>query len=143
MKKIDQADTNFSRMIWIGVGLALSTAVVYTLIAQRVLAVGNPQVADDGGAIVYVAAASYFIGGLLILARNRWLWAVGIVMNGLVMLFYFQLYAARPEVLLSPGGLISKTAQVLLEIVLLYLILTGWQRIPGRGFKQTSGSSRA
>ncbi|MFO7539453.1 MAG: hypothetical protein R6X32_15540 [Chloroflexota bacterium] len=33
-----------------------------------------------------------------------------------------------PAVLLSPGGIISKGAQILLEVGLIYLIVTDWLR---------------
>ena len=111
-----------SRALWLAVGLALLAALAYVLIAAGLLAVGDLRLAEEGGAIVNVAAASYLIGGLLILSRRRWLWAVGAVVNALVILFFFQLYLERPAVLLSPGGVISKAAQVLLEGALLCLI---------------------
>jgi hypothetical protein len=65
--------TNSSRFTWLAVGLALFTALTYILIASNIFSVGNPQVARDGGAIIYVAAGCYLFGGLLILLRNRWL----------------------------------------------------------------------
>jgi hypothetical protein len=113
-------------VLWLAVGLALAVAFTYLLMAWRVLGVGDLQVAEDGGAIVYVAAASYLIGGLLILTRRRWLWIAGAVVNALVILFFLNLYKERPEVLFSPGGLASKMAQLLLEATLIYLIVSGW-----------------
>jgi hypothetical protein len=76
--------------------------------------------------IIYVAAGSYLVGGLLILLRRRWLWVMGAVINALVILFFFSIYQERPAVLLSPGGIISKAAQILLEVGLIYLIVTDW-----------------
>jgi hypothetical protein len=64
----------------------------------------------------------------LILARRRWLWIVGAVINALVILFFINLYQDRPEVLFSPGGLVSKAAQLSLEVVLIYLIVADWLR---------------
>jgi hypothetical protein len=58
------------------------------MIAAGWLAVGDVVPAQDGGIINDVAAGSYLLGGLLILARRRWLWVFGAVMNALVMLFY-------------------------------------------------------
>jgi hypothetical protein len=68
------------------------------------------------------------IGGLLILLRRRWLWIIGAVINALVILFFVQLYQNRSVVLFSPGGLVSKAAQLLLEATLLYLIAASWLR---------------
>jgi hypothetical protein len=101
-------------------------ALVYGLIAVGILPVGDLQLAEEGGAIIFVAAGCYLLGGLLILSRRRWLWIIGAVMNALVILFFFRMYPDRPSVMFSPGGVISKAVQILLEIALIYLIVTGW-----------------
>ena len=53
---------------------------------------------------------------------------MGAVINALVILFFFSMYQERPAVLLSPGGIVSKAAQILLEVGLIYLIVTDWLR---------------
>ena len=68
--------------LWLALVLAIGTALTYVLIAAGALGVGDPQVAAAGGAIIYIAAGSYLLGGLLILAHRRWLWIVA----GLVFL---------------------------------------------------------
>ena len=113
---------NSGRSLWLGVGLALITALVYVLVGLGVLAVGDAASAEDGVNMAYVAAGCYFLGGLLIVLRRRGLWILGLVMNTLVMLFFFQMYQARPAVIFSPGGLATKIAQLLLEVTLIYLI---------------------
>lgn len=112
----------------IALGLALITALTYLLIAFNVLGVGDPQVARDGGAIIYVAAGCYLLGGLLILLRNRWLLIFGAYINVLIILSFFSTYRTRPDVLLSPGGLTSKITQILLEIALLFTLISNWKR---------------
>jgi hypothetical protein len=74
------------------------------------LGVGDLQTAE-GPAIALVAAGCYLMGGLMILLHRRWLWIVGAVINALVIMF-------------SAGGLTTKAAQLLLEVCLLYLIIT-------------------
>lgn len=108
---------------WIGLGLAAATAGAYLLIAAHILGAGSLVVDQEGGVIVYVAAGAYLLGGLLILPRLRWLLALGLLVNALVVAFFFMMYQARPDVLLSPAGLISKTTQVLLEAALLALLI--------------------
>lgn len=120
--------TNSSRFTWLAVGLALFTALTYLLIASNVLGVGDPQVARDGGLIIYVAAGCYLIGGLLILLRNRWLLIFGMFINFMVILFFFSMYQSRPEVMFSPGGIVSKLAEILLEISLLFVLVTNWKK---------------
>ena len=122
-----QTSTN-KNITLVAVALALLTALVYILIAQRVLGVGDLSVAKDGGAIIYVAAGCYLVGGLLILLRNRWLLLFGAFINALVIFFFFSMYQARLEVILSPGGLISKLSQILLEILLVLALVANWKR---------------
>jgi hypothetical protein len=128
MITVQSTQTSYIRMMWLAVALAVSVALAYVMIASGVLAVGDLRPAEDGGAIVYVAAGSYLLGGLLILTRRRWLWIIGAMVNALVILFFVQMYLERPAVLFSPGGLASKAAQLLLEAVLIYLIVADWLR---------------
>ncbi|MEZ4669293.1 MAG: hypothetical protein R3E39_15415 [Anaerolineae bacterium] len=116
------------RVLWLAVILALAAALAYILIALKVLAVGDLQTTEGPPAIVLVAAGSYVVGGLLIVAGRRWLWILGAIINALVILFFFRMYQDRPSVMFSPGGLISKAAQLLLEASLIYLIVVSWWR---------------
>lgn len=126
MSAIPSAKENHVRILWSAAGLALFTAVSYVLIALHILGVGDLQVEKDGGAIVYVAAGCYLLGGLLILLRNHWLLLFGAFINAMVILFFFRLYQDRPAVMFSPGGLITKIPQLLLEVTLIYLVMTDW-----------------
>ncbi len=114
--------------VWLATGLALCAALAYLLIAWKVLAVGDLNMTEAPPAIVYVAAGCYVLGGLLILLRNRVLLIFGVLINAAVILFFYNLYQNRPIVMFSPGGVITKAAQIVLEGVLLYLIITGWKR---------------
>ncbi len=116
------------RAIWAAVALALLAALGYVLINAGMLAVGDVPREEGATAIAYVAAGCYLLGGLLISLRRRWLWIFGLVMNTLVLLFFFQMYQNRPVVIFSPGGLATKIAQLLLEVSLIYLIITDWRR---------------
>ena len=116
------------RVLWLDVALAEVAALAYVLIGLGALAVGDLAAAEAPAAIVYVAASCYCLGGLLILARRRWLWAVGVAINALVILFFALAYQDRPAVLFSPGGVVTKAAQLLLEAGLLYLIVDDWRR---------------
>ena len=104
--------------------LALLAALVYFLMGAGVLQPGDLQADDAPAGIAYFAGACYVVGGLLILARKRWLWVIGAVINALVIVMFITAYAARPGVLFSVPGLATKAAQILLEIGLIYLIVT-------------------
>jgi hypothetical protein len=128
MIAVDKRTAYRIRILWLAVALAAVVAASYILIGLHLLAVGDLQTADRPATIIYVAAGSYLLGGLLILLRRRWLWIVGAVINALVMLVFVSAYLERPAVLFSPGGLLSKAAQLLLEAGLIYLIVTDWRR---------------
>ena len=128
MIAVKQGYTTRVRAIWLAVALAVLAAISYVLIGLHLLGVGDLQTAEAPATIIYVAAGSYLLGGLLILLRRRWLWIVGAVINALVILFFVMAYQDRPAVLLSPGGLASKAAQLLLEASLVYLIVMDWRR---------------
>ena len=123
---VQQTNTHRVRVMWLAVALALIAALSYMMIQLGLLGVGDLQLTEGPPAIVYMAAGSYLLGGLLILVRRRWLWIVGAVMNALVILFFVMAYQHRPAVMFSPGGLATKAAQLLLEVSLLYLIMAGW-----------------
>jgi hypothetical protein len=120
--------TNRNRILWIAVALALLTALSYILIQFNVLGVGDLQMGEKPAGIIYVAAGCYFLGGLLILLRNRWLLLFGAFINAMVMFFFFKMYQNRPAVMFSPGGLVSKIAQLLLEFALFYVIAVNWKK---------------
>ena len=104
--------------------LALLAALIYFLMGAGVLQPGDLQADDAPAGIAYFAGACYVVGGLLILARKRWLWVIGAVINALVIVMFIAAYTARPAVLFSVPGLATKAAQILLEIGLIYLIVT-------------------
>jgi hypothetical protein len=108
--------------------LAFIAGIFYILLASHVLTV---PLNDEGKyqTIVYVAGGCYILGGLLVLAKKRWLWIFGLVMNTLVMAFFFTRYFNNPAVYVSLPGLGTKIPQILLEAGLIYLIAT-YNRIP-------------
>src|SRR5947209_19638750 len=107
MKIVQQIQTNRWRVIWLAVALALMAAFSYLMIQLGVLSVGDLKPSEQPPVIVLVAAGCYVLGGLLILARRRWLWIVGAVINALVILFFAMAYIHRPAVMFSAGGLVT------------------------------------
>lgn len=120
--------TNNIRVMWTAVALALIASLSYVLMALNVLGVGDLQMDEKPAVIIYIAAGCYLLGGLLILTRNRWLLLFGAFINAMVVLFFFNLYQNRPAVIFSLGGLISKIAQILLEVGLIYVIVVFWKK---------------
>jgi len=117
-----------TRIMWAAVALALTAALSYVLMALNVLGVGGLQVGEKPINIIFVAAGCYTLGGFLILTRNRWLLLFGAFINAMVVLFFYNMYQNRPAVMLSPGGLVSKITQILLEIALIYVIVVFWKK---------------
>ena len=128
MNAIQPTNQNHTRGMWVAVSLAFIIALAYVLMALNVLGVGDLQMDEKPAAIIYVAAGCYLLGGLLIFLRNRWLLLFGTFINAMVILFFFNLYQERPTVMFSPGGLVSKIAQILLEAALIYFIVTNWRK---------------
>jgi len=122
MNAFQSTDNNHVRVMWLAVALALLAALAYMMIAWDFLSIGDLQTAKAGVVIIYVSAGSYLLGGLLIPLRQRWLWTIGAVINALVILFFINQYQERPAVMFSPGGVATKVAQLLLEVMLIYLI---------------------
>jgi len=123
---------NQARILRVAVALALITALSYVFIALNILGVGDLLMSEKPAGIIYVAAGCYLLGGLLILLHNRWLLLFGAFINAMVILFFFNMYQSRPAVMFSPGGLVSKTAQILLEVALIYVITQIWRKPPDR-----------
>ena len=113
--------------MWTAVGLASLAALSYILMELNLLGVGDLKADEKPAGIIYVAVGCYLLGGLLILLRKRGLLIFGAVINAMVMFFFFAAYQNRPAVMFSAGGLVSKIAQILLEIALLYLIFAKMQ----------------
>ncbi|TVR94661.1 MAG: hypothetical protein EA416_03140 [Trueperaceae bacterium] len=99
------------------------TAAGYLLLAAGWLGTGGYQSEPGSEGIVIAAAVVYALGGALMLLRRRWLWVTGATFNALVMLMFFAAYASDPSVLLSSGGLVTKAAQLALQVTLLVLIV--------------------
>jgi hypothetical protein len=129
-------------MMWLAAGLAFAAAFCYLMIPPGFLEVGDLSPREQPLAIVLVAAGGYMLGGLLILLRWRWLWVVGAMINGLVILIFLLAYFSRPLVLISPGGLFTKLAEILLEVSLLYLIFTTSGHRSSRQHEPIEGRSR-
>jgi hypothetical protein len=115
-------NTNYTRFMWTAVALAFFAAIFYILMEFNILGVGDLRADEKPAGIIYIAAGCYIFGGLFILLRKRGLLIFGAVINAMVIFFFFAAYQNRPTVMFSAGGLVSKTAQILLEIALLYLI---------------------
>lgn len=128
MNAIQPTNQNHTRVMWVAVSLAFITALAYVLMALNVLGVGDLQMDEKPAAIIYIAAGCYLLGGLLIFLRNRWILLFGTFINAMVIIFFFNLYQERPTVMFSPGGLVSKIAQILLEAALIYFIVTNWRK---------------
>lgn len=124
----EHSDSHYVHIMWAAVALAMGTALAYVLIALNLLGVGDLKMDEKPATIIYVAAGCYLLGGLLILLRNRPLLLFGAFINAMVLLFFFNLYKDRPAVIFSPGGLISKIAQLLLEVALIYVIVAIWRK---------------
>ena len=128
MNTLQGSNPTHTRILWTAIALALTASLSYVLMGLNILGVGDLQMDEKPAVIIYVAAGCYLLGGLLILLRNRWLLLFGAFINAMVILFFFNMYQNRPAVMFSPGGLVSKIAQILLEAALFYVIVVFWKK---------------
>ena len=103
--------------------LALISALLYVFLILGILTAGELAADQEVPTGFYIVPASYVIGGLLIFLKKPWLWMAGAVLNAIPIVVFYAAYAGRPDIMLSAPGLISKIAQVMLEIGLVYLIV--------------------
>ena len=111
--------TNGFWIPWIGLALSLIAASVYFIIASpaRPADYKSPPIP-----VLVIAGLAYLIGGMLILLGDRRLLIFGAIVNPLVMAAYAV--AARTGHATVDGlSLTSKAAQVVLEVLLLWLIV--------------------
>jgi hypothetical protein len=102
---------------------AFIAAAVYALVGTNVIPLPRLGAEEAPVAIFYMAAGCYLVGGLLVLWRRRWLWAVGLAANTWVIFIFFLAYHHEPHMMVSAAGLATKIAQVLLEFGLIYLVV--------------------
>ncbi len=102
--------------------LALAAGVFYVLMGVGVMTVPALSAEEAPPAIAYIAAGCYVVGGLFVLVRKRWLRALGLAANTLVIVIFFVMYNQKPDIMFSLPGLTTKIAEVLLEVGLLYLV---------------------
>ncbi len=113
------------RVLIIGcTALAGLAALVYFLTGAGILQPGNLTPEEAPAAMGYASGIGYLIGGFLILLRKRWVWIIGGILNMMVIAMFFKLYSQRPDVLLSLPGVMTKSAQIVLEVGLISLIIT-------------------
>src|ERR687894_1799892 len=111
--------TNGSWIPWVGLALSLIAASVYFIIASpaRPADYKSPPIP-----VLVVAGLAYLIGGMLILLGDRRLLIFGAIVNVVVMTAFAV--AARMGYATVDGlSLTSKVAQVMLEVLLLWLIV--------------------
>ena len=110
--------------------LASFAAIIYVLLGTGILSIPKIGTSQAPRAIFYIAAACYLGGGLLVLKGTRWLWIVGLVANAWVIAIFFVAYRHEPTMMLSSAGVATKTAQVLLEAGLIYLVASRRPKTP-------------
>jgi len=104
--------------------LALIAVVAYVLMGIGVIQPGDLQTDDTMPTFYYIIPVGYLIIGVLVLLKKRWLWITLAAFNAFTIVVFYAMYAGQPDVMFSAPGLITKIAQILLEIGLIYLIIT-------------------
>ncbi len=103
--------------------LALIAVVGYVLMGIGVIKPGNLMETEEMPAFFYIIPAGYAIIGFLVLLKKRRVWIILAAVNAFTIVVFYAKYATQSDVLFSAPGLITKIAQILLEIGLIYLIM--------------------
>jgi hypothetical protein len=112
--------------VWYSTLLSLISAVIYILAGAGIISIGLVEEGEAPPFIMYVAGVFYVIFGVLVRINKRWVRLSLAVINGLIILIFYQMWWGNTDVLMSPGGLGTKIAQFLLETGLIYLIIKTW-----------------
>src|SRR4030042_1734054 len=104
--------------------LAFIAALIYILMARGIMHAGDLVGGEGLPAYFYIVPGGYVLGGLLILLKKRWLWITGAVINGFGVTMFYIAYANQVGIMFSAAGLITKVTQIIMEIGLIYLIVT-------------------
>lgn len=111
-------------VIWYSIATSLTAAIIYILAGAGIIYAGDVIETNEAPPFIFfVAGAFYILIGYLVNIEKRWLRITLAIINGLVILIFFQMWATRPDVLTSAAGLGTKIPQFLLEIGLIYLLI--------------------
>ncbi len=104
--------------------LALIAALAYALMGIGVIQPGD--LVADGETMppfYYIIPVGYVVMGFLVLLKKRWLWIALAAINAFTILVFYGTYIGQPDVMFSAPGLITKIAQIIMEVGLIYLIV--------------------
>ena len=115
---------------WYSTATSLVTAILYILAGTGIIYAGDIRETGEAPQFIFFLAGSFYIFvGYLVRQERRWLRITLTIINGLIIVIFFQMWAGRPDVLTSTAGLGTKIAQFLLEMGLVYLILNTRRRM--------------
>jgi hypothetical protein len=119
------------KIVWVCLVLALAAALGYFLMGAGVIQAGDPQLTDAASGsdapwgFDWITGGFYVIAGLAFLLKKRWITIALAVINIFPIAVFYFMWAGRPDVMWSAPGLITKIAQILLEMGLIYLLVSG------------------
>lgn len=115
---------------WVCLVLALVAALGYFLMGAGIIQAGDPVLNDASSSDTtapwgfdWIAGGFYVIAGLALLLKKRWVPVTLAVINIIPIAGFYFMWADRPDVLWSAPGLITKVAQILLELGLVFYLI--------------------
>lgn len=108
---------------WLAVGLSGLTAVLYLLIGLNVVSLGEISAEEQRG--FGLAAATAFAAGTMAILfwDRRWVWIVGAIGLGMIIVLYFTVASQRvPR--FETWGILIRVVQFPLLASLIYLAVT-------------------
>jgi len=109
---------------WYCTVASLVASIVYILAGADLIYYGELGAHGESPPFIFFAAGAFYIlVGYLVRLDRRWLRITLMIINALIMLIFFQMWAGRPDILTSAAGLGTKIAQFLLETGIVFLVV--------------------
>ena len=103
--------------------LALIAAIGYFLMGAGVIHAADLTLKDAPPAFAWIAGVFYLAAGTVLFLNKRWVPVALVIINVFPVLIFYVMWRSRWDVMFSAPGLITKIAQILLEIGLIFVLV--------------------
>ena len=111
------------KLLWACSALAFAATVGYFLMGAGVIHAAGLTLKDAPPAFAWTAGVFYLAAGILLFLKKRWIPTALVIINIFPVLIFYVMWRGRSDVMLSAPGLITKIAQILLEIGLIFALV--------------------
>ncbi len=110
-------------LLWVCTVLAFIASIGYFLMGAGVIHAADLTQKDAPPPFAWIAGAFYLAAGLLLFVKKHWIPVALVIINVFPILIFYVMWRSRSDVMFSAPGLITKIAQIMLEIGLIFVLL--------------------